>query len=226
MVFSFIESTAMTKLNIKISAKNGSHTRKSKVWNVAIPADFVENTLGFVPRIKLAVEKGNLVVMLSRENGVLMSRPTASVKFFYSTIGLNHITNISVPFDSAEIVEMPARWNGKTCRITVKEANIPAFVALAIRQYSDLAQEVEAHQPEHSVEEFHKLVADHKGGQTIGDHEALEAVFSQDNKVSDSAARNLVADLNHLLRSRSDVRIKIEGGEVRLSKVVEQEVEL
>lgn len=216
----------MTKLNIKISAKNGNQTRKSKVWNVALPADFVENTLGFVPRIKLTVEDGNLVVLLSRESGVLANRPTPAVKFFYSAIGLNHVTNISVPFDTTTIVEIPARWNSKTCRITVKEANIPAFVALAIRQYSDLAHEVEARQPEHSAEEFRQLVASHKGGQTIGDHEALEAVFNSDKRISDREARTLVNNLNNLLRSRSDVRVKIEGGEIKLSKLVEQEVEL
>lgn len=215
----------MTKLSIKISAKNGSHTRKSKVWNVALPATFVD-ALGYTPRIKLTVEKGNLIVQLSRENGVLMSRPNPRVAWFYSTIGLNHLDKISVPFDSADITEATARYNTKFNRLTIKAADLPPFVALAVRNYADLANEVEAHQPEHTAEEFRQLVADHKGGHTIGDQEAVEALFMSDKNFTDREARSLVENLNRLLQSRTDVRVKLVNGEVKLSKVVEQEVEL
>lgn len=218
----------MSKLNIKISAKNGSSSRKSKLWNISLPANFVENELGYVPRIKLTVENGNLIVCLNTDQGtgVLVSRPNPKVGWYYSSIGLGHLSNIAVPFDTATITEVTATFNTRTRRLTIKAADLPSFVTQAIRNYEDLAQEVASHQPVHTPEEFSKLVAEHKGGNTIGDQEVVEALFMSDNNFTDREARSLVTNLNRLLQSRTDVRVKLVNGEVKLSKVVEQEIEL
>ena len=218
----------MTKLNIKISAKNGSSSRKSKLWNISLPANFVEDELGYVPRVKLTVENGNLIVCMNTDQGfgVLVSRPNPKVAWYYSSIGQGHLSNIAVPFDTAAITEVKATFNSRTRRLTIKAADLPDFVQLAIRNYADLAQEVASHQPEHSAEEFRQLVEDHKGGHAIGDQEAVEALFMSDNNFTDREARTLVENLNRLLQSRTDVRVKLVNGEVKLSKVVEQEIEL
>lgn len=213
----------MTTIPVKISAKSSTSTRNRKVWGIALAKDFIENTLGFVPRIKLSVDGDDLIVHLNEVLGVLMSSPSAAATSYYSSISALHITGITAPFDKADTVNTQGRFNKKQCTVRILAKDLPAFMTLAIKRYRDLANEVASHQPEHSPEEFARLVQEHRGGETIGDHEALEAAFAQ---VSDAEARKMAESLNRFLANRTDVRIKLVDGGIKLSRVVEQEVDL
>lgn len=220
----------MIKTTIKISAKKAATSRTNKVWNIALPVDFVHHTLKFIPRLRLEVESGDLIIHLDGETGALVNRPTVNHSFYYGSVSLKHLKGLRIPFDSAQPVAVKADYKLKTRTLHIKNSDLPAIMQLAIRQFTDLVQEVESHQPDHSPEEFHALVQEHKGGETIGDQEALEAAFKSPrntNKVvwTDSRVRDLKESLAAMLVARPDISVSLGlDGQVRVTKTVQEEI--
>lgn len=217
----------MSKVSVKISAKNGSSTRKSLVWGIALPVGFVNDTIKMVPRLRLGVDGDDLLIQLSAESGVLMNRPSTRSTSYYSSIGQGHTSRISIPFDTAMSKEVEGSYDSRRKVIRIKAKNLPPIMSHAIKQYRDLDTEVRSHIPSHSPEDFQQLVEQHKGGETIGDQQAIEAVFAsaETSSYSDEYARKLKNQLEALMRARPDIQIYLDvNGRVTMTKMVPQEI--
>lgn len=223
-------------IKIKLSAKTGTAGPSKKVWGIGIPARLISRNTD-LRRVRMAVKDGSLVIQLSADNGILLNRPSTKNVYYWTAMGQRHCEGISLPYTGVAAAAVIATYDPNQNTITVLPENQPPIVRHAIKTYNDLAEEVKSHIPPHSPEEF---VEETRHAPSIGDREALRAVFegfeaptdpiqgqnpADANVWTDSEVTALRERLSAMMAARPDISVTLDlNGEIKLLKTVKQEL--